>query len=57
MKHAILGAGAVGGLIGAVLAHEGEHVRLLVRPENQGGYPGKLKLNTPKRGYGVAGSH
>jgi len=47
MKHAILGAGAVGGLVGAVLAREGEDVRLLVRPENQSGYPGKLKLNTP----------
>jgi 2-dehydropantoate 2-reductase len=47
MKHAILGAGAVGGLVGAVLAGEGEDVRLLVRPENQSGYPGKLKLNTP----------
>jgi len=30
MKHAILGAGAIGGLVGAVLAHEGEDVRLLV---------------------------
>src|SRR6202166_4245323 len=48
MKHAILGAGAVGGLVGAVLAHEGEDVTLLVRPENQSGYPGKLKLKTPK---------
>ena len=48
MKHAILGAGAIGGLVGAVLAHEGEDVRLLVRPENQSGYPGKLKLKTPK---------
>jgi 2-dehydropantoate 2-reductase len=47
MKHAILGAGAIGGLVGAVLTHEGEDVRLLVRPENQSGYPGKLKLNTP----------
>jgi 2-dehydropantoate 2-reductase len=47
MKHAILGAGAVSGLVGAVLAREGEDVRLLVRPENQSGYPGKLKLNTP----------
>ena len=54
MKHAILGAGAVGGLVGAVLAREGEDVRLLVRPENQSGYPGKLKLNAPN---GVAGSH
>ncbi|HEY6763716.1 MAG TPA: 2-dehydropantoate 2-reductase N-terminal domain-containing protein, partial [Candidatus Sulfotelmatobacter sp.] len=33
MKHAILGAGAVGGLIGAALGHEGEDVTLLVRPE------------------------
>ncbi len=47
MKHAILGAGAVGGLVGAVLAHEGEDVTLLVRPENQSGYPGQLTLNTP----------
>jgi len=44
MKHAILGAGAVGGLVGAVLAHEGEDVTLLVRPENQSGYPEKLKM-------------
>ena len=43
----ILGAGAVGGLVGAVLAHEGEDVTLLVRPENQSGYPGKLTLNLP----------
>ena len=48
MNHAILGAGAIGGLVGAVLAHEGEDVRLLVRPEKQSGYSGKLKLNTPK---------
>ena len=47
MKHAILGACAVGGLVGAVLAHEGEDVTLLVRPENQSGYPGKLNLNAP----------
>jgi ketopantoate reductase len=38
---------AVGGLVGAVLAHEGEDVTLLVRPENQSGYPGKLNLNVP----------
>jgi 2-dehydropantoate 2-reductase len=47
MKHAILGASAVGGLVGAVLAHEGEDVTPLIRPENQSGYPGKLKLNAP----------
>lgn len=47
MKHAILGAGAVTGLVGAVLAHEGEDVTLLVRPKNQSGDPGKLNLNAP----------
>jgi 2-dehydropantoate 2-reductase len=47
MKHAILGAGAVGGLVGAVLAHEGEDVTLLVRPENRTGHPEILRLNTP----------
>jgi 2-dehydropantoate 2-reductase len=47
MKHAILGAGAVGGLVGAVLAHEGEDVTLLIRPKNRSGHPEKLTLSTP----------
>lgn len=47
MKHAILGAGAVGGLVGAVLAHEGEVVTLLVRPETNPLYPGTLSLKRP----------
>jgi 2-dehydropantoate 2-reductase len=47
MKHAILGAGAVGGLVGAVLAHEGEDVTLLVRPETNTPYPGTLSLKRP----------
>ena len=46
MKHAILGAGAVGGLVGAVLAHEGEDVTLLVRPESKTPRPGTLSLKT-----------
>ena len=39
MRHAILGAGAVGGLIGAALAHRGDKVTLLLRPEACTQYP------------------
>ncbi len=44
MKHAILGAGGVGGLIGAALAHEGHHVTVLVRPESLARHPSQLCL-------------
>ena len=44
MKHAILGAGAVGGLIGAALAHEGHHVTVLVRPESLARHPSQLSF-------------
>src|SRR5258708_38284359 len=47
MKHAILGAGAVGGLVGAALAHEGDHVTLLVRPRTHTQHPGMLRLKRP----------
>jgi 2-dehydropantoate 2-reductase len=47
MKHAILGAGAVGGLIGAALGHQGDDVTLLVRPEANTHYPETLSLETP----------
>jgi 2-dehydropantoate 2-reductase len=47
MKHAFLGAGAVGGLVGAVLGHQGDDVTLLVRPEANTRYPGTLRLETP----------
>jgi len=47
MKHAILGAGAVGGLVGAALAHEGDHVTLLVRPRTRTQHPGMLRLKRP----------
>ena len=33
MDHAILGAGAIGGLVGTALASLGEDVTLIVRPE------------------------
>jgi 2-dehydropantoate 2-reductase len=47
MKHAILGAGAVGGLVGAVLAHEGDDVTLLVRRETNTRHPETLTLKRP----------
>ena len=47
MKHAILGAGAVGGLVGAALASLGEEVTVVVRPEKLSGYPERLTLERP----------
>lgn len=46
MHHFILGAGGVGGLVGAVLAHAGEQVTLVVRPEAMDGYPRELSLES-----------
>ena len=43
----ILGAGAVGGLLGAVLAQEGEHVTLLVRPGTLSQHPNSIFLDRP----------
>lgn len=47
MKHAILGAGAIGGLVGAALASLGEDVTVIVRPERLGDYPRNLTLERP----------
>ena len=47
MRHAILGAGGVGGLIGACLAHAGDSVTLVVRRETLAEYPKQLRLETP----------
>jgi 2-dehydropantoate 2-reductase len=46
MRHAILGAGGVGGLIGACLAHAGASVTLVVRREALEQYPRKLHLES-----------
>jgi 2-dehydropantoate 2-reductase len=46
-RHAILGAGGVGGLIGACLAHAGDSVTLVVRREAFEGYPKQLRLESP----------
>src|SRR5271169_1203 len=47
MKQAILGAGAIGGLIGTVLSSLGEDVTVVVRPEKLGSYPANLTLERP----------
>ena len=47
MKHAILGAGGVGGLVGTALASLGEDVIVVVQPDKLANYPEKLTLDRP----------
>src|ERR1700729_2107061 len=53
MRHAILGAGGVGGLIGACLAHAGASVTLVVRRETLEHYPKQLRLESPYGNFKV----
>lgn len=46
MQHGILGAGGVGGLIGAVLAQASEQVTLIIRPETLAQQPRALSLDS-----------
>src|SRR6266404_1246131 len=47
MTHAILGAGGIGSLIAALLAHSGEDVTLLVRPQTRAAQPDTIVLDRP----------
>jgi len=47
MEHAVLGAGAIGGLVGTTLAALGEVVTVVVRPEKLRGYPESLTVERP----------
>jgi 2-dehydropantoate 2-reductase len=47
LRHAILGAGGIGGLIGACLAKSGAPVTMVVRAESLANYPTQLKLESP----------
>ncbi len=47
MKHAILGAGAIGGLVGTALASLGEDVTVIVRSETLPAFPPSLVLERP----------
>jgi 2-dehydropantoate 2-reductase len=53
MRHAILGAGGVGSLIGACLAHAGVLVTLVVRRESLENYPKQLRLESPSGNFAV----
>ena len=53
MRHAILGAGGVGGLIGACLAHAGDSVTLVVRRESLAQHPKQLHLDSAFGNYTV----
>jgi 2-dehydropantoate 2-reductase len=46
MRHAILGAGGVGGLVGACMAHAGASVTLIVRREALERYPKQIRLES-----------
>jgi len=47
MKHAILGAGAIGGLIGTALGSLGENITVIVRPGTLPSFPASLVLERP----------
>jgi len=47
LRHAILGVGGVGGLIGACLSRLGDSVTVVVRPESLASYPEQLTLESP----------
>src|SRR5258705_2725101 len=53
MRHAILGAGGVGGLVGAALAKSGDSVSLVLRPEALKDYPDDLSLESPLGSFSV----
>lgn len=46
MHHAILGAGGIGGLLGACLAHTGERVTMVVRENALANFPDQLHLES-----------
>lgn len=46
MRHAVLGAGGVGGLVGGALAKAGYPVTLLVRPGRRDHYPERLSVQS-----------
>ena len=51
MRHAVLGAGGVGGLVGGALAQAGHSVTLLVRPGRRRYYPQVLSVESKTLGW------
>jgi 2-dehydropantoate 2-reductase len=50
MRHAVLGAGGVGGLVGGTLAKAGHPVTLLVRTGRKDKYPGRMSVESETLG-------
>src|SRR5919112_6883532 len=50
MRHAVLGAGGVGGLVGGSLAKAGHPVTLLVRTGRRDHYPGRMSVESETLG-------
>src|SRR3712207_6644706 len=50
MRHAVLGAGGVGALVGGALAKAGHPVTLLVRPGRRDHYPERLSVESETLG-------
>ena len=50
MRHAVLGAGGVGGLVGGALAKAGQPATLLVRPGRRDQYPERLTVESETLG-------
>ena len=46
MRHCIVGPGGVGGMIGTILAHDGEEVLAVVRPGTEARYPREFSLES-----------
>lgn len=46
-RHVILGVGGVGGTLGTLLAHLGDPVTVVVKPESYAEYPEQLHLESP----------
>jgi 2-dehydropantoate 2-reductase len=53
-RHVVLGAGGVGGLLAAALAHQGEDVTIVLRPESLEAYPPWLSLDRREGTYRVS---
>jgi 2-dehydropantoate 2-reductase len=52
-RHAILGMGGVGGLLGALLAKAGDEVTAVLRPETLAQFPPSLSLESPLGSFSV----
>jgi 2-dehydropantoate 2-reductase len=53
MRHSVLGPGGVGGLVAGALAHAGEDVTVVVRPEAAAGYPDRLRVESALGSFDV----